>query len=112
MELMIHICKAEIVYWAIRRWKCPNCGKRRMLIEAFEWYPGLVSCLNCGDCWSEGERLQRPFYRNWRAESVEEMKRRLTQLALGRKECAAKNADTQRVILSVSQGEQTPALRQ
>jgi len=83
MELMIHICKAETVYWAIRRWKCPNCGKRRMLIEGFEWYPSLVGCLNCGDCWSEGERLQRPFYRNWRAESVEELERRLTQRAPG-----------------------------
>ena len=49
MEPVIYVCTAEAIYWAIRRWKCPNCGKRRMLVETFEWYDALISCLKCGD---------------------------------------------------------------
>ena len=99
---MIHISRAKVTFWSIRRWKCPTCGKRRMLIEGFEWYPAMVSCLNCGESWSEGVRTQRPFYRNWREEAVEDLKRGLARLAKDAGECASKNADTQRVIKSVS----------
>lgn len=108
---MIHICAPQVESWMIRRWKCPTCGKRRMLVECYEWYPATVSCLNCGDVWHEGVRETRPFYRNWREEAVAGLKRRLTQLAVDARERAAKNADTQRVVNFVSQAGSTPALR-
>jgi ribosomal protein S27E len=100
MEPIVHICAPQVESWMIRRWKCPTCGKRRMLVEMFEWYPATVSCLNCGDVWHEGERAPRPFYRNWRAEAVEELKRHLKHLSQHAKERASQNADTQRVVKS------------
>jgi len=52
-----------------------------MLCETFEWYDALVSCLNCGDQWSGGERLERPFASGWRERSVAQLERHLTTLA-------------------------------
>ena len=78
MEPVIYVCTAEAIYWSIRRWKCPNCGKRRMLVETFEWYDALVSCLKCGDQWSGGERLERPFARGWRERSVDQLESHLS----------------------------------
>lgn len=53
-----------------------------MLVETFEWYDPLISCLKCGDQWSGGERLARPFARGWRERAVAQLERHITTLAL------------------------------
>jgi hypothetical protein len=81
MENNIYICSPRVTEWEIVRQKCPTCKKRRrILIEYYEWYSPLASCLSCGDRWSDGERLPRPFYRNWREDEVKKLKRRLAYL--------------------------------
>ena len=52
--------------------ECPTCKtKRRMLARYQEWYGTTFICLTCGDGWQDdGERLERPFARGWRVESV------------------------------------------
>jgi hypothetical protein len=76
----VHICRSEVMSWKIRRIKCPNCGKRRMLMQTFDWYDPRFSCLNCGDEWSGGERMERPFARGWRERAVADLKRTLERL--------------------------------
>lgn len=79
----IHICRAQTIGWKVTRRKCPNCGKRRMLLEWFEWYPPILSCLNCGDRWSEDGRQERPFMRGWREQAIAELKKHLADLKAG-----------------------------
>lgn len=48
---------------------CPTCGRRRRFVgRLFVWYDPIWTCLGCGDRWSAGERLGRPFRRGWREE--------------------------------------------
>lgn len=82
--MSIHICSPKLQKWEVRHYKCPNCGKRKMLVEYFEWYGASVSCLNCGDEWHDGELSPRSFARGWRERAVEQLQKRLTLLALGR----------------------------
>ena len=50
---------------------CPTCDRRRRFVCHFEaWYGVDVTCLGCGDRWSDGEMAERPFQRGWRQESV------------------------------------------
>jgi hypothetical protein len=51
-----------------------------MLMQCYEWYGTLWSCMACGDSWSDGERLERPFSRGWRAEKIAYLKKRVEQL--------------------------------
>lgn len=77
----VYICSPHPVNWKVIRKTCPTCNKRRkMLVEYYEWYDAMISCLSCGDQWSDGERLPRPFYRNWREDAVKRLKRRLEML--------------------------------
>ena len=78
----IHICSPKLMSWSVRRFKCPNCGKRKMLFEYCEWYGASVGCLHCGDQWNDGELSPRPFARGWRERSVAELQKRLTMLAV------------------------------
>lgn len=34
------------------------------------WYGPTITCCGCGDSWSDGEMLERPFRRGWRKESI------------------------------------------
>lgn len=76
----IHICTSAVISWKIVHRKCPNCNKRKFLVESFEWYPATFSCLNCGDQWAEGERLERPFMRGWREKAIESFIKRVEYL--------------------------------
>ena len=51
---------------------CPTCERRTGFTDRFmgAYYGDLTTCVSCGDSWSEGERMERPFRRGWRAESI------------------------------------------
>jgi hypothetical protein len=51
---------------------CPTCKQRRRFagIDTPPWYGVTITCCACGDTWSEGERLERPFKRGWRKEAA------------------------------------------
>lgn len=50
---------------------CPTCNtRRRFVVRLYEWYDTIWTCCGCGDSWSAGERMRRPFRRGWRAEAT------------------------------------------
>lgn len=63
-----------------RRRMCPTCRKRTTFIVSCYHVDAPISgvciCLNCGDEWGDGERLERPFAPGWRKRSIAEAKRR------------------------------------
>jgi hypothetical protein len=69
MTGLLHINVPDSI--AVRRISyCPTCDKRRRFsgTDAL-WYGPIWTCLGCGDRWSDGERLERPFKRGWREAS-------------------------------------------
>lgn len=65
----LHINRPDSI--AVRRiMHCPTCDCCRRFSAVDQlWYGPSWTCLACGDGWSEGERLERPFRRDWRKES-------------------------------------------
>lgn len=53
---------------------CPACKTADSWIVTAHassgYWPPIHACTNCGDRWSDGERLERPFRRGWRQQSV------------------------------------------
>jgi hypothetical protein len=67
---MIHICSPASLYVrAIRT--CPTCQHYGRW-AGFEqvWYGTTWTCLNCGDSFTDGYRIARPFARGWRTKSI------------------------------------------
>jgi hypothetical protein len=56
---------------------CVTCKRLRRVVslERSLWYAPILTCLGCGDSWSDGEMMPRPFARGWRAKAVEKAKR-------------------------------------
>lgn len=52
---------------------CPTCRRRTPFIEKFDgaWYGHTSYCTNCLDGWMDGERMTRPFYRYWKRDRAE-----------------------------------------
>lgn len=77
-DLRVHICAPPLLELRVIRATCwGRCQRRRyLLVESYEWYGPTVTCLRCGDQWSDGEMLPRPFAPRWREKSVERAKRR------------------------------------
>lgn len=49
---------------------CPTCGsEQRMAGHLQLWYGQTITCLGCGDMWTDGEMHPRPFKPRWRAEN-------------------------------------------
>ena len=68
------ICRPEL--FPLRRiTHCSTCNRRRRFagLDA-PWYGVTWTCCGCGDSWADGERLQRPFRRGWRAEAKKHAK--------------------------------------
>lgn len=64
--------------WSTRHVRfCPTCERRRRFVRTHMgvWYPCIWTCCACGDAWSEGERLSRPFARGWRDEATRRARR-------------------------------------
>lgn len=55
---------------------CPTCKRRRRFagFDSPPWYGITLTCCACGDTWSDGERLERPFLRGWRMKSAAKAK--------------------------------------
>jgi hypothetical protein len=72
----VHICAPPVTRRRIVGMDCPCCGKWTRVMQFFyEWYGASCTCLRCGDRWSDGERLERPFARGWRAKSIADAKK-------------------------------------
>jgi hypothetical protein len=56
---------------------CPTCKQRRRFAgrDHGPYYGPTITCLGCGDSWSCGEMLDRPFKRAWRKEAIAAAKR-------------------------------------
>lgn len=50
------------------RWHCPTCEGETDFLRSFcgLWYGDLLTCIECGEAWSDGYRCARPFERAWR----------------------------------------------
>lgn len=74
-EQCVTICHPERNYARLVR-HCPTCARRRRFVGLVaEWYPTVWTCCACGDSWSEGYRMERPFARNWRADACTRARR-------------------------------------
>ncbi len=49
---------------------CPTCGSVQDMAGILQlWYGVTVTCLGCGDTWTDGHMCERPFRRAWRDKS-------------------------------------------
>jgi ribosomal protein L37AE/L43A len=56
--------------------RCPCCQRLRPIAGFYQrWYGFTWTCLGCGDSWSGGELLPRPFARGWRQRSIANARR-------------------------------------
>lgn len=63
--------------------ECPTCARpRRMLGEHAEWYGTTWTCAGCGDSWSDGERIERPFVPGWRQRSIKHARKVLAGIGV------------------------------
>lgn len=56
---------------------CPTESRRRRMAghDHGPYYGPILTCLGCGDSWSCGERLERPFRRAWRRDAIASARR-------------------------------------
>lgn len=47
---------------------CPVCNERHRMVSSHSsiWYDAITTCCGCGDSWSDGFIMSRPFVRGWR----------------------------------------------
>lgn len=87
----LHVC-APPTHWGRGVRHCPTCDRRRRFVVFFQpWYGGTWTCCACGDAWSDGERLPRPFARGWRTAAAARARARWATAAPWR--TAARAAD-------------------
>lgn len=62
----------------LKRLECLTCGKMRFFVWAcYDWYGADMTCLRCGERFtSEEGRMERPFCRGWRKDSIRRAKKR------------------------------------
>ena len=73
----VHIYAPPVVKVEVSAMKCPFCGcYANILVECWEWHDAQATCLMCGDAWSDGERMERPFCPGWRNARIEQAKMR------------------------------------
>jgi len=73
----LHICAPQTDLRHLMRIDCPTC-KRRTFAVGFHapWYGWDLTCLKCGEEWSDGEMRRRPFAPRWRLRNIERAKAR------------------------------------
>lgn len=68
----VHIHAPAPTNRAIKRVACPTCKRRTFMVGFFyEWYGWTLTCLGCGDQWTDGEMHPRPFAPKWRERNKE-----------------------------------------
>ena len=76
--MSVIICAPRPGTTKLVRHRCPTeDNEQDFLMEHTEWYGATHTCLNCGDAWQDGERLERPFAPKWRERSIASARRRL-----------------------------------
>jgi len=77
-EAVVHINWTRYIRTECAVMVCPTCQRmRRFLCQFQEWYGWAQTCLGCGDVWEDGERLERPFVRGWRQDSIRRARKAL-----------------------------------
>ena len=72
---LVHVSFRRIDAKIIDRQDCPTCGKPRFFVCLFQhWYGWDVTCLKCGDQWSEEGMYPRPFRPRWRQDNIDSAK--------------------------------------
>jgi len=75
-EPCLILCAPSSVTWRRVR-ECPTCEcRRRFVVQSYVWYDAIWTCCACGDSWSAGERMGRPFRRGWRADAIRKAQRK------------------------------------
>lgn len=75
------ICSPTITRWEKTKMLCPTCEEFTDFLAYWqEWYGWTKICLACGERWQSGERLERPFERGWRKESIQGAMKLLNRL--------------------------------
>ena len=81
--MALHVCQTTITSWAIRRFKCCECGGFKMLIVSHEWHGPNWYCMRCGDKWECEDgfiRVERPFARGWRKKEIARLEKWVEEL--------------------------------
>ena len=73
---VIVVCGPEYVEVKQPVLECPTCNRRRRMLMLAEPYRGVyLTCLSCGERFHSDEgRMERPFRRGWRQESIRQAK--------------------------------------
>jgi hypothetical protein len=75
------ICGPGYNHLRKRYLRCPSCQCITETVTQDGGYWGFeIMCCRCGDAWLDGELLERPFRRGWRADRIR-VHRRLWDIA-------------------------------
>ena len=78
----VAICCANVDDAGLETRYCPTCKTERgFLLVHYEWYGWDETCLFCGDRWADGQMIERPFLRGWRAQHVADAMRTVLRLS-------------------------------
>jgi hypothetical protein len=74
------VCRYPIFYTRRVR-NCPTCDRRRRFVDTDRglWVGPILTCVGCGDSWSEGCRMERPFARGWRQRAIADARAKWAQ---------------------------------
>ena len=68
---MLTICRPSDRFLRKEVHYCPMCMCRTEMAVRYEAYYGVTShWCRCGDSWTDGELIERPFARGWRGRAV------------------------------------------
>ena len=69
--MSVNICGRAYLFGR-HRIACPTCRCETDFLTAFggPYYGDILTCIECGDAWSDGERLERPFRPRWRQDAI------------------------------------------
>lgn len=71
MSAVVHVCWSHKDRTYRRVTMCPTEERRRRIVGwSQDWYSTVWTCCGCGDSWSDGERMERPFARGWRQRAI------------------------------------------
>lgn len=68
----IHICRGSKDEERVSYMKCPSCKREHAQFYGWrqDWYGWTITCTECGEKFSDGEWLERPWKAGWREENI------------------------------------------
>lgn len=83
MSDVVFICDGGAAFEERRIMFCwTENRRRRFVVRSQAWYGATLTCLGCGDSWSDGERGYRPFARGWRQKAIADATKRWNAITL------------------------------